>query len=186
MMKIVDRFILMRFAEGFRGGVRVQRDDRTTPLQHVLVGQVHQRKAHPLSGAQQARRAAQSAGEGQRAPGQVVHVHAGSDATGPGTEGGTAFGRAAANVGRVAGVDAARASTPSRVSAARGTAVADDQAPEVRQRPEVSGKQRRRWSEEEQRGRVQSRRERRQGGRRLRRREQEQPVRRGRRRDQPS
>lgn len=120
--------------EGLRRRVRVQRDDRATPLQHVLVGQVHGRQAHALPGAQQARAAAQSAGEGERAARQAVRVHAGADATGAGRPGGPAAGVPATGAGRMAG---ARPPAPSRVSAARGTGVAV-QTPQVVGRPQVS------------------------------------------------
>jgi len=112
--------------------MRVQRDDRTKPLQHVLVGQVHERPTHPLSGAQQAGHAAQGTDKSGRAAWQAVHVYAGADATGAGGTGGTAVGQPApVAVGRVAGVHTARAPSPTRLSAARGTAARHSQAPQV-------------------------------------------------------
>lgn len=106
--------------------MRVQRDDGTGQLQHVHVGQVLQRAASLLPGAQQARDAAQGAGERQRAARQTVLVHARP--------------HAARDPGPDRPVDGlpARAPAPSRVSAARGAAVAE-QAPQVQQQSKVSG-----------------------------------------------
>lgn len=41
--------------EGVDGGLRVQRDDRTAPLQHLLVDEVLEPQADCLPGSQQAR-----------------------------------------------------------------------------------------------------------------------------------
>jgi len=109
--------------------MRVQRDDRTKPLQHVLVGQVLERPTDPLPGAQQAGHAAQGSDKSGRAARQAVHLHASADATGAGGTGGTSAGQPA--VGRVAGVRTARAPAPTRVSAARGATARHCQAPQV-------------------------------------------------------
>jgi len=121
-------FFVLSVAERFRGRMRVQRDDRTKPLQHVLVGQVHERPTNPLPGAQQAGHAAQGADKSGRAARQAVHVHASADATGARGTGGTSVGQPA--VGRVAGVHTARAPAPTRVSAARGATARHCQAPQ--------------------------------------------------------
>jgi len=169
--------------------MRVQRDDRTEPLQHVLVRQVHERPAHPLPGAQQAGHAAQGADKGGRAAWQAVHVHAGADATSAGGKGGTAVGQPAPfAVGRVAGVHTTRAPAPTRVSTAHGATARHRQEPQV-PGPQVPGQRRRCWRrrpEEEQGRREQGQWQ--QRGRRLRRRrwkqEEQQPVWRRRRRNQ--
>jgi len=167
--------------------MRVQRDDRTESLQHVLVRQVHQRPAHPLPGAQQAGHAAQGAGKGGRAARQAVHVHAGADATSAGGTGGTAVGQPAPfAVGRVAGVHTARAPAPTRVSTAHGATARHRQEPQV-PRPQVPSQRRRRRRPEEEQGRREQG-QWQQRGRRLRRRrwkqEEQQPVWRRRRRNQ--
>lgn len=41
--------------EGVDGGLRVQRDDRTAPLQHLLVDEILEPQADCLPGSQQAR-----------------------------------------------------------------------------------------------------------------------------------
>jgi len=165
--------------------MRVQRDDRTEPLQHVFVRQVHQRPAHPLPGAQQAGYAAQGADKSGRAAWQAVHLHAGADATSAGGTGGTTVGQPAPfAVGRVAGVHTTRTPAPTRVSTAHGATARHRQEPQV-PGPQVPS-QRRWWRrpEEEQGRREQGQWQ--QRGRRLRRwkQEEQQPVWRWRRRNQ--